>query len=337
MLCDTLQRPARDLRISVTDRCNFRCDYCMPHDHYQWIERREILSFEEITRLARVFLRLGVETIRLTGGEPLLRRDLDRLVGRLSSLPGVRDLSLTTNGSLLADRIESLARAGLQRINVSLDSLDPDRFFKLTRRRDLPRILEGLFAARRLGLSPIKINAVIIRGINEEDILGLAEFSRTQGFPVRFIEYMDAGNASDWHSGKLVTKQEILERIGGRFPIREVGRSEGSAPSVDYRFADGKGDVGVIASVTEPFCSGCTRARLTADGKLVTCLFSEDGFDLKRLLRDGAGEEELSRAVRAAWLSRADRFSENRLAALQSPAGYRARARRKIEMISLGG
>jgi len=334
---DFYHRPVQDLRISVTDRCNFRCSYCMPFDEYEWIAKQEILTYEEIARLAAIFLRLGVDKIRLTGGEPLLRRDLEILVGKLARLEGLKDLCLTTNGSLLAEKASALKAAGLRRINVSLDTLNAEKFRRMTKRGDLAKVLDGLAAARREGFAPIKINAVIERGVNDDDILELVEFSRQNGFAVRFIEYMDVGNSNNWVSQKMVHKKEILERIQARFPLKEKGREGGSAPSIDYQFADGAGDLGVIASVTEPFCSTCTRARLTADGKLVTCLFSEVGHDLKAPLRSGATDEEMSERIRAIWKGRSDRYSEERLQALHSSGGYQSKAHRKIEMITLGG
>jgi len=334
MVTDQLSRPLKDLRISVTDRCNFRCTYCMPLEKYEWIDRKEVLTFEEIARIARVFVSMGVEKIRLTGGEPLLRRDLEKLVGLLMPL-GLKDLALTTNGSLLAEKAAALAAAGLKRINVSLDTLNPEKFRRMTRRDDLPRILEGLRVARREGLNPIKINAVIERGVNDDEIIDLAQFARAGGFAIRFIEYMDVGNANNWRSEKTVTKREILKIINGYLPTREVGRDGGNAPSVDYEF-EGGGSIGVIASVSEPFCGGCTRARLTADGKLVTCLFSERGHDLKGLIRSGASDAELIVAIGSIWSPRQDRYSEERLVAMQSSEGYKPE-RRKIEMISLGG
>jgi len=337
MLRDTFHRPMKDLRISVTDRCNFRCTYCMPLDEYVWIKREEILRFEEITRLARLFVQLGVEKIRLTGGEPLLRRDLDKLISQLSAVRGLKDLCLTTNGSLLAEQAPALAAAGLKRINVSIDTLNPEKFKRMTKRGDLAKVLDGLFAAQSYGLHPIKLNAVIERGVNDDDIVELVEFSREHGFAIRFIEYMDVGNANNWISEKMVSKQEILEKINAHFPIREIGRDQGSAPSVDYQFTDGSRRLGVIASVTEPFCSRCTRARLTADGKLVTCLFSDHGHDLKALLRRGATDAEIIGVISAIWRRRTDRYSDERLAAMNSPQGYQANAHQKIEMITLGG
>ena len=337
MLVDFFQRPLKDLRISVTDRCNFRCTYCMPFDEYVWIDKQEILTFEEIERLARIFIGLGVERIRLTGGEPLLRKDLHRLVERLAALGGLQDLCLTTNGALLAEQAPLLKAAGLKRINVSLDTLDPEKFKRIVKRGNLAKVMEGLFAAQRQGLHPIKINAVLERGVNDDEILALVEFSRSHGFGIRFIEYMDVGNSNSWKSGKMVSKEEILERIRPVFSMTEVGREQGRAPSVDYRFADGGGDFGVIASVTEPFCGGCSRARLTADGKFVTCLFSEVGHDLKTPMRAGASDRELRNRVVSIWNGRSDRYSESRLEALQSRQGYRAEDHKKIEMISLGG
>ena len=309
----------------------------MPFDEYEWIEKKEILSFEEIERLARLFIPLGVDKIRLTGGEPLLRKDLDKLVARLTALTGLRDLCLTTNASHLAEMAAPLKAAGLTRINVSLDTLDAEKFKRMTGRGDLAAVLEGLSVAQRIGLLPIKINAVIERGVNDNEILDLVEFSRQNGFAIRFIEYMDVGNANQWQSGRMVSKKEILEVIQTRYSLRLTGRDQESAPSVDFELTDGSGDIGVIASVTEPFCFGCTRARLTADGKLVTCLFSNDGHDLKTLMRSAATDEDLLEVILAVWTRRADRYSEERLEAMHSRKGYEPRAHKKIEMIRLGG
>ncbi len=336
-LKDTRGRELKDLRISVTDRCNFRCHYCMPLDKYEWINKQEILAFEEITRLARLFIQLGVEEIRLTGGEPLLRHDIERLVAQLAAIEGLQDLSLTTNGSLLADLAPALAAAGLKRINVSLDTLSPDKFERLTRRNELKKVLEGIFVAKRCGLSPVKINAVIENGFNEDDIIELVEFSRDNGLSIRFIEYMDVGNSNNWLSDKMISRDEILEKINSRYPLRQIGRKEESAPAVGYEFLDGRGDLGVIASVTEPFCSACSRARITADGKLVTCLFSEQGHDLKKLIRSGKDNNDIMAFIESVWNSRTDRYSEERLEAMKSAAGYQPNSRKKIEMISLGG
>jgi cyclic pyranopterin phosphate synthase len=337
MVRDLYSRPIKDLRISVTDRCNFRCTYCMPQDEYEWIDKKEILSFEEIARLARLFIRAGVEKIRLTGGEPLVRRDIEYLVADLSRLEGLKDLCLTTNGSLLAEKAAALKAAGLRRINVSLDTLDAEKFKRMTKRGDLEKVLEGLFAAKKQGLGPIKINAVIERGVNDgDDIIELVEFARAHGFAIRFIEYMDVGNSNNWTSEKLVPKKEIIARIQARYPLKEIGRDQGSAPSVDYEFADGRGELGVVASVTEPFCSTCNRARLTADGKLVTCLFSSVGHDLKAILRSGAADEKIFELITGVWKKRDDRFSADRLEAMNSSA-YDPKTHKKIEMITLGG
>jgi cyclic pyranopterin phosphate synthase len=308
----------------------------MPLDEYEWINKKEILTFEEISRLATLFVGLGVEKIRLTGGEPLVRQNLDKLVAKLSSITGLKDLCLTTNGALLAEKVAALKAVGLKRVNISVDSLNPDKFRQMTKRGDLSKVLEGIFAAKQHGLHPIKLNAVIERGLNDDDILSLVEFSRENGLALRFIEYMDVGNSNDWTSGKLVSKKEIIEKINARYPLKEVGRAGGSAPSVDYEFIDGRGDVGVIASVTEPFCSSCTRVRLTADGKIVTCLFSGIGHDVKGLLRGGASDEEISKFIVSIWEKRADRYSAERLEALRS-SNYDPKNHKKIEMISLGG
>jgi cyclic pyranopterin phosphate synthase len=325
----------RDLRISVTDRCNFRCTYCMPFDEYTWIERGEVLSFEEISRIAGIFLGFGIEKVRLTGGEPLVRKDLDRLISRLASI-GISDLTLTTNGALLADQAAALYGAGLRRINVSIDSLRPERFKALTKRGNLDDVLKGLFAAKKIGMSPIKLNAVIIRGTNDDEILDLVEFGRSNGFELRFIEYMDVGNANSWSLEKTVTKKEILETVHSRFPVREVGRAHGSAPAVDYEFLDGAGEIGIIGSVTEPFCSSCTRVRLTADGKIVTCLFAESGFDLKRFIRSGASDDQIRSEISKIWSTRSDRYSDERWQQVLA-GGYKPRDHKKIEMITLGG
>ena len=336
MLVDSYRRAFKDLRISVTDRCNFRCTYCMPLDEYEWIDKREILTFEEIARLARLFVALGVEKIRLTGGEPLVRQNLDHLVAKLSAIDGLKDLCLTTNGALLSEKIGALKSAGLKRINVSVDTLDPEKFKRMTKRGDLNKVVDGIFAARQMGIERIKLNAVVERGVNDDDIIPLVDFCRQHDFAIRFIEYMDVGNANNWTSAKLVSKKEIIEKISARFALREIGRDQGSAPSVDYEFLDGRGDLGVIASVTEPFCSSCTRVRLTADGKVVTCLFSQTGHDVKRLLRGGASDDEVIEFLRSIWTGRKDRYSAERLEAMRT-SNYDPKSHKKIEMISLGG
>jgi len=334
MTVDALGRAMRDLRVSVTDRCNFRCSYCMPFDEYTWIERNQVLSFEEIVRVVGIFEGLGVRKVRLTGGEPLVRRDLDQLIQRINSHYATLDLSLTTNGALLGTQAASLYAAGLRRINVSLDTLRPDRFRQITKRGDLQEVLAGIEAAKRSGMSPIKINAVIIRGTNDDEILDLVRYARNNQFEMRFIEYMDVGNANNWTLDKTITKREILDTVHAEFPVREIGRANGSAPAIDYAFLDGSGEIGIIGSVTEPFCSSCTRVRLTADGKLVTCLFSESGIDIKGLLRNGADDEQIRQQIIAIWSARSDRYSDIRWENLRNG---RYTAAKKIEMITLGG
>lgn len=308
----------------------------MPFDEYTWIERQQVLSFEEIERIVRLFLDFGIQKVRLTGGEPLVRKDLHLLIRRLSAIPAFDDLSLTTNGALLAEQASALHDAGLRRINISIDTLRPDRFQALTKRGDLETVLAGIFAAKKVGMAPIKLNAVVIRGTNDDEIIDLVEFARTNGFEMRFIEYMDVGNANTWSLEKTVTKKEILDVVHSRFPVREVGRAHGSAPAVDYEFLDGGGEIGIIGSVTEPFCSSCTRVRVTADGKLVTCLFAESGFDLKNLLRSGASDADIQAQIAKIWALRTDRYSDLRWQQVLA-GGYQPRERKKIEMITLGG
>jgi cyclic pyranopterin phosphate synthase len=331
-----MNRPLEDLRISVTDRCNFRCTYCMPLDEYPWISREQILTFEEIARTARVFAGLGVKKLRITGGEPLVRKGLPELVAQLAAIPGVEDIALTTNASRLVEMARPLKDAGLKRMTISIDSLRPERFRRITQRADLQPVLDGIEAARQAGFEPLKFNAVIERGVNEDEILDLAEFARANGDEMRFIEYMDVGNANAWTSEKLVGRREMLEVLRSRYELVER-EGRGSRPSEDFGFADGRGGVGVIASVTEPFCGACSRVRLTADGQVVTCLFSDVGADLKTRLRSGETDEQLSEFVRSIWQKRADRYSETRLIQMNSPSGYTPQNRKKIEMISLGG
>jgi GTP 3',8-cyclase len=328
---DTLGRPLRDLRISVTDRCNFRCVYCMPKEvfgrEYRFLERRELLTFEEVARVARVFVGLGVRKLRITGGEPLVRRDLERLVEMLAG-PDV-DLTLTTNGSLLAAKAELLAAAGLRRVTVSLDALD-DAVFGELNDVDFPvdRVLEGIDAAAAAGL-PVKVNCVVKRGVNDGEILPLAHHFRQAGHTLRFIEYMDVGHTNGWRLDDVVPAHEIvaiLDRVFGIEPLEPSYRGEVARR---YRYRDGAGEVGVIASVTQPFCGDCTRARLSAEGRLFTCLFALRGHDLRATLRGGASDEELRRAVAAVWASRTDRYSELRSAAT---AGLP-----KVEMSYIGG
>jgi GTP 3',8-cyclase len=332
-LTDTLGRPVRDLRISVTDRCNFRCVYCMPKEiygrGYEFLERRELLTFEEIARLARAFASVGVEKIRLTGGEPLLRREIERLVEMLAEIPGL-DLTLTTNGSLLPQKAESLAAAGLQRVTVSLDSLD-DETFRNMNDVDFPveRVLAGIDAAATAGLAPVKINAVVKRGVNEHSVLPMARYFRGTGQIVRFIEYMDVGHTNGWRLDDVVPAAEIVAAIDAELPLEPVAPRYPGEVAQRFRYRDGSGEIGVIASVTQPFCGNCTRARLSAEGRLYTCLFATTGHDLRALVRSGADEKELSDAIAAVWRVRTDRYSELRSA---ETAGLQ-----KVEMSYIGG
>ena len=301
-LIDTFGRVHRDLRISVTDRCNFRCTYCMPADGLEWLPREDLLTFEEIERVARLMVeRHGVESIRLTGGEPTVRANLPTLVGMLADLPV--DLSLTTNGMTLRLVAGKLAAAGLKRINVSLDSLRADRFEELTLRNELPRVLDGIDAAIEAGLYPVKVNVVVMRGVNDDELVDLARFGRERGVEVRFIEFMPLDADRSWSEGAVVGQDEIVARIGEVFPLEPVDRT--SAPATRYRYVDGAGGIGVVASVTRSFCDSCDRIRLTADGQFRNCLFAVEEFDLRSLLRSGASDDEvgdlLQGAVAAKW------------------------------------
>jgi GTP 3',8-cyclase len=332
-LQDALGRPVRDLRISVTDRCNFRCVYCMPKEvygrEYHFLERRELLTFEEIDRLTRAFACLGVEKVRLTGGEPLLRRELERLVEMLAAIPGL-DLTLTTNGSLLPKKAQSLANAGLRRVTVSLDSLD-DEVFRAMNDVDVPveRVLAGIEAAAAAGLAPVKVNMVVKRGVNEESVLPMARYFRGSGHILRFIEYMDVGHTNGWRLDDVVPASEIVAAIGAELPLEPLEPNYSGEVAQRYRYADGSGEVGVIASVTQPFCGACTRARLSAEGSLYTCLFATNGHDLRALLRGGATDAELGEAISAVWRSRSDRYSELRSAETTELP--------KVEMSYIGG
>jgi cyclic pyranopterin phosphate synthase len=327
---DRLSRPLRDLRVSVTDRCNFRCPYCMPRElfgpDHTFLPRSDLLSFEEISRLVRVFASLGVTKVRLTGGEPLLRRDLTVLVAEIAATDGITDLALTTNGSLLADRAQDLKDAGLRRITVSLDSLDPDAFRALADTKvPLEAVLDGIEAARAAGL-PIKLNAVLRRGVNDAGLLDLVQFARDGGYVLRVIEYMDVGTTNGWVRDEVVPSEEVRARIHAVHPLEPLG-DEGTAER--WRFADGAGEMGFVSSVSKPFCSTCTRARLTAVGELFTCLFATTGTDLRAHLRAGASDEELHAVIGGRWATRDDRYSELR--------GAGATDLPKPEMSYLGG
>ena len=331
---DTMGRPMRDLRVSVTDRCNFRCVYCMPKEvfgrDHAFLPRAEILDFEEIERVVRAAVALGVRKVRLTGGEPLVRRNLERLVAMLAQIGGIDDLTLTTNASLLADRAQLLADAGLHRVTVSLDALD-DPTFQAMNDVGFPvsRVLDGIAAADAAGLGPVKINAVIRRGLNEHAILDLAGHFRGTSTTVRFIEYMDVGHTNGWRLDDVVPAAEVVAAIDAQWPLEPIASAYRGEVAQRYRYRDGAGEIGVISSVTQPFCGDCTRARLSADGQLFTCLFATSGHDLRALIRSGADDVALAEALRIIWTGRDDRYSELRtLDTVDMP---------KVEMSFIGG
>ena len=331
-LADTRGRAMRDLRISVTDRCNFRCVYCMPREvfdsSYRFLRHEDILSFEEIARLARVFVGLGVNKIRLTGGEPLVRRNLERLVEMLAALDA--EVTLTTNGSLLAKQAAALKKAGLDRVTVSLDSLD-DATFRKMNDADFPvaKVIEGIETAAAAGLGPVKVNMVVKRGVNDQSIVQMAERWRGTGHIIRFIEYMDVGSTNGWRMDEVVPSAEIIGKISQRWPLEPIGANYPGEVAERWRYLDGAGEVGVISSVTQAFCSSCTRMRLSTEGSLFTCLFAQSGHDLKGLLRAGASDDELRNEIAAVWLRRADRYSEIRTAETAK--------NKKVEMSYIGG
>jgi cyclic pyranopterin phosphate synthase len=331
---DLLGRPLRDLRVSVTDRCNLRCRYCMPREvfgaDFPFLERDELLTFEEIERVVRVLVGLGIRKVRLTGGEPLLRRDLPDLVARLTRIEGIEDLALTSNGVLLARMADELVEAGLRRVTVSLDALD-DATFRAVSDTTIPvqAVLDGIAAARAAGLSPVKVNAVLQRGVNDDQVEPLAGWARDLGVTLRFIEFMDVGTTNRWQRDRVVPAAEVAERIAARWPIEPVDPAHPGEVAERYRYLDGAGEVGIIASVTRPFCGTCSRARLSAVGELYTCLFAATGHDLRALVRDGADDEALRDAVAGIWTRREDRASELRAeGGLQGP---------RVEMSYIGG
>jgi GTP 3',8-cyclase len=335
MLTDTLGRPIHDLRISVTDRCNFRCTYCMPKEvfgrDFAFLHRDELLTFEEIARLTRHFVAMGVRKVRLTGGEPLLRRDLERLVEQLAAIDGLDDIALTTNGSLLTlEKARSLKAAGLRRITVSLDSLD-DATFRAMNDVSFPvsRVLDAIDAAAEAGLTPVKIDVVVKRGMNDRDIAGIARRFRGTGHIVRFIEYMDVGNSNGWRIDDVVPGREIVETLRGVAPLVPADANYFGEVAERWIWTDGAGEIGVITSVTQPFCSTCTRARLAANGELYLCLFAGTGHDLRRLLRSGASDEEIATILATIWRARTDRYSDERS---EATPGLR-----KVEMSHIGG
>lgn len=335
-LGDAFGRPLRDLRISVTDRCNFRCPYCMPAELYgeefTFLPRSEILSFEEIERLSRLFLDLGVAKIRLTGGEPLVRAHLPELVERIAALEPGLDLAMTTNGALLAPVAEDLKKAGLTRITVSLDSLDPDVFRAMCGRDNVHPdvVLEAIDAAAVAGLTPVKINCVVQRGVNDHTIADLARHFRGTGHVVRFIEFMDVGTLNGWDMSQVVTAAEIVDVISAEVPLEPIGANYVGEVAKRWRYTDGSGEIGIISSVSQPFCGDCSRARLSTEGKLVTCLFAADGLDLRGPMRDGASDDELKELIAGCWSIRRDRYSEQRSALTIRP-------RKRVQMFQVGG
>jgi cyclic pyranopterin phosphate synthase len=336
-LADTLARPLRDLRISVTDRCQFRCTYCMPREvfgrDFVFLPREQLLTFEELTRLAQVFASLGVRKLRLTGGEPLLRRDLEKLVAMLAGIGGIDDIALTTNGALLAGKARALAAAGLRRVTVSLDSLDDETFTALNDAGfPAARVLEAIAAAAGAGLAPVKVNMVVRRGQNQDSILPMAGHFRHSGHVLRFIEYMDVGSTNGWRLDEVVPAAEIISLIGGQWPLEPLTPAYPGEVASRYRYRDGAGEIGVIASVTQPFCRGCTRARLSPEGRLYTCLFADAGHDLRGPLRAGASDQALREQVAAIWTRRTDRYSE-----LRTRQVRRKTVTPKVEMSHIGG
>ena len=340
-ILDKFGRRLRDLRISVTDRCNFRCTYCMPAEifgeKYEFLPRPHILTFEEITRLTRLFVGLGASKIRITGGEPLVRANLPDLINDLAQINGVEDIALTTNGYLLPQYAQQLWDAGLRRLTISLDSLDEDIFKKMTGRPQGPaKTLEGIEIARKIGFDPIKVNVVVQRGVNDHTLVETAEHFKGTGVIVRFIEFMDVGTKNGWDLSQVVPSREIIDRIGERLPLESADANYKGEVASRYRYLDGEGEVGVISSVTEPFCGDCSRARLSTDGKLVTCLFASGGIDLKTPMRDGASDEELLELITSTWTKRNDQYSQLR----SSDTDFAAPTDRdgeKVEMYYIGG
>ncbi len=336
-LLDSLHRPLHDLRISLLDRCNFRCPYCMPeakfHADYQFLRRQQLLSHDEIVRIASIAVSLGVSKLRLTGGEPLLDKNVESLVARLSKFAGVDDLALTTNGVLLAPQAQALADAGLQRVTISLDSLDPQIFRDMSGGRgEIDKVIQGLEAAERAGLGPIKINTVVQRGINDHTVLELLDYFRGTPHIVRLIEFMDVGNRNGWKMHHVVPSIELLKMIQSRWPVEPLDENYPGEVARRYRYLDGEGELGFISSVTEPFCGACSRARLSADGMLYTCLFANRGISLKEPIRAGASDAELAALLRRVWGARSDRYSE-----LREQSSEESPLQNKVEMYRVGG
>ncbi len=335
MIIDKLNRPLRDLRISVTDRCNFRCPYCMPEEifgeRYQFLPKTDILTFEEIVRLARILVGLGAQKLRLTGGEPLMRQQVEQLVAELVNIEGVEDLAMTTNAYLLPKKIQVLKEAGLRRITVSLDSLDDAVFRRMNgNKSSVQKVLEGITAAEQAGFGPLKINCVVQRGVNDHTIVDLARYFKDRGHIVRFIEYMDVGTMNGWKMDEVLSAKDIAGMIDAVMPIEPLERNYRGEVAMRYRYRDGSGEIGIIASVTQPFCGDCTRLRLSPKGELFTCLFGTKGLDLRQPLRDGASDADIEAMLRRLWGRRVDRYSEERSETGRSRGG-------KVEMYHIGG
>ncbi len=331
---DQFQRPMRDLRISVTDRCNFRCTYCMPadvfDDHFQFLPHSDLLTFEEIDRIARIAVKLGVVKLRITGGEPLVRKGIDQLIGVLNQIPGVNDIAMTSNGVLLPQMAEKLRDAGLKRISISLDTLDDAVFRQMNGdRAGVHHVLAGIQAAERAGLTPIKINAVIKRGVNDHTVVDLARFCKERGYTLRLIEYMDVGTRNGWRMEDVFTARELIERIDAVMPLEPIDSAYFGEVAERWRYHDGSGEIGLIASVTQPFCGTCTRLRVSPKGSLYTCLFAQNGVSLRDPMRVGAGDDEIAALMQSVWTSRADRYSEIRTSETARQS--------KIEMNYIGG
>ncbi len=344
MLTDKLNRPLHDLRISVTDRCNFRCTYCMPEeifgDKYRFLPKPQIMTFEEINRSARIMAGMGVKKLRITGGEPLLRHDLHLLIAQLAQIDGIEDIAMTTNAYFLKDKIADLKAAGLKRVTISLDSLDNEAFRKMNGgKADVAQVLEGIYVAQKAGLTPLKINAVVQKGVNDHTIIQMAQFCKDNGIILRFIEYMDVGTRNGWRLDHVVTAKEIIEKIDAVFPIEPIDPNYYGEVAERYRYKDGGGEVGVIASVTQPFCGTCTRMRLSPEGQLYTCLFATKGVSLRDPMRAGATDDELRQLLQDIWINRDDRYSEIRGA--QTLIGIEDIAvnneEKRIEMYYIGG
>lgn len=335
MVTDHFNRPLHDLRISVTDRCNFRCPYCMPEEifgeRYKFLPKTALLTFEEITRISRTLVKLGIEKLRLTGGEPLLRQEIEKLVTALAQIPDVKDIAMTTNGYWLPQKAQMLKDAGLKRLTVSLDSLDDAVFQRMNgHKSSVERVLQGIEAAEKAGFSPLKINCVVKRGLNDDTIVDLARFFKEHGHIMRFIEYMDVGTLNGWRLDEVVPAKEIVEKIDAAMPLEPIDRNYRGEVALRYRYRDGGGEIGVIASVTQPFCGDCSRLRLSAEGELFTCLFAAKGWDLREPLRTGATDDDIEKFVSRLWRARVDRYSEERTEVTEP-------IREKVEMYHIGG